>query len=648
VGILAIAAVVAGVAWYLPRLGDDGGGGGAAGPKGPTDDPARLAAEAFADAWHRGALATVPVTPESGDVAGKVAFLTAELTSAPTDLPTKVEVTAVDRPPAGATKETATATASVTWTLDGNRTWTYDTKIPLVREAPVGGGEPAWRVAFTPAVVQPTLADGELLRAVRTPGQRSRIVDAAGAPLAPDKGAVVVGIRKSRATDVAATVRTAAELTGVDAAQVQVRVDAAGPDDFVEVATMARPDYERIRARIQPIPGTVFRELPGASTDLPASFARGLLGTTGAATPEIVQESKGRVQLGELTGLTGLQHDLDAQLAGTPGLDVQAVAATGGAPRRLQSFPGVPGHDVALTIDRRIQLAADAATAVTGKASALVAIRVSTGDIVAVANGPASASGFNRAMLGRYPPGSTFKVATALGLLERGVTPDTRINCPATIVIGKRFKNAGGEVLGNVTFRTDFAHSCNTAFVGQARTLSSKDLVEVAQRLGYRELDLGVPAFGGSVPLAEDLSAEHGADMIGQGKVEASPLAVALVSASVAAGRSVNPRLIFDPAKPAPVLGPELPAGPIESLRSLMREVVVSGTARVMRGVPGGDVHGKTGTAEFGNESPPHTHAWFTGYQGDIAFAVLVQDGGFGGEVAAPVAARFLRTLAGG
>ena len=144
-----------------------------------------------------------------------------------------------------------------------------------------------------------------------------------------------------------------------------------------------------------------------------------------------------------------------------------------------------------------------------------------------------------------------------------------------------------------------------------------------------------------------DSETEHAADMIGQGKVEASPFNVALASASVAAGRSVSPRLIIDPAKPEPVLGEELPAGPIAALRGLMRGVVTNGTGSALAGVPGGEVSGKTGTAEFGTEVPPKSHAWFTGYQGDIAFAVLVEDGGFGGQVAAPLAAQFLTALAG-
>jgi cell division protein FtsI/penicillin-binding protein 2 len=75
-----------------------------------------------------------------------------------------------------------------------------------------------------------------------------------------------------------------------------------------------------------------------------------------------------------------------------------------------------------------------------------------------------------------------------------------------------------------------------------------------------------------------------------------------------------------------------------------MRLVVTSGTG-TKADIGGEPVHGKTGTAEFGTRRPPETHAWFVGFRGDLAFAVLVEGGGFGGEVAAPLAARFLRSL---
>jgi cell division protein FtsI/penicillin-binding protein 2 len=119
------------------------------------------------------------------------------------------------------------------------------------------------------------------------------------------------------------------------------------------------------------------------------------------------------------------------------------------------------------------------------------------------------------------------------------------------------------------------------------------------------------------------------------------------MAATVARGRWVEPRLLTTPATEARDEGPRLPEA--ETLRQLMREVVVAGTGTEALSVPGAPVYAKTGTAEYGNDVPPRTHAWFVGWQGPIAFAVLVAEtrDGFGGSVAAPIAARFLRMLGG-
>jgi cell division protein FtsI/penicillin-binding protein 2 len=79
----------------------------------------------------------------------------------------------------------------------------------------------------------------------------------------------------------------------------------------------------------------------------------------------------------------------------------------------------------------------------------------------------------------------------------------------------------------------------------------------------------------------------------------------------------------------------------------MMRGVVTTGTGTKLKNVPGGKVYGKTGTAEYGDENPPRTHSWFAGFQGDLAFSVLVEDGGFGAAAAAPAAADFLRGVDG-
>jgi cell division protein FtsI/penicillin-binding protein 2 len=489
------------------------------------------------------------------------------------------------------------------------------------------------------------LRAGELLKTSRVAAPRGQIVDATGQSLVGQKGRVTVGIRKSRTPDPAGTARTVAGLVGVEPEALVARVEAAGPDDFVDVVTLERAAYDEIRARIQPLPGTVFRE-EAPITNLPPGYARALLGSTGTASKEVAAASKGRIVEGDVVGLSGLQASQDVVLGGTPGLAVEALGTAAGAqPRVLKDYPAVAGKPVKVTLDQRVQIAADAVMAGAPAPAALVVIRPSTGDVLAVANGPAGASGYDRALIGKYPPGSTFKVATTFGLLGKGLTPETVVNCPPTITVGKVFRNAEGEALGSVPFRDDFAHSCNTAFISQAGTISAQELTDAAGLLGYRTLSLGIPVFGGSVPVSTDPT-EHAADMIGQGKVEGSPFSVALASASVAAGRSVQPRLIIDPAKPLPTPGPALPPAAIDQLRGLMRLVVTEGTGSALAGVPGGEVHGKTGTAEFGNDTPPKTHAWFTGYQGDVAFAVLVEGGGFGGAVAAPLAAQLLTRLA--
>ena len=140
---------------------------------------------------------------------------------------------------------------------------------------------------------------------------------------------------------------------------------------------------------------------------------------------------------------------------------------------------------------------------------------------------------------------------------------------------------------------------------------------------------------GGGAPPAVDAAAAA----IGQGRVEASPLLIASMSAAVASGTWQQPRLVPGEGAAAP-----LPDGVAGQLQELMRAVVTSGTGRAAD-LPGTPVHGKTGTAQYGSGDPPPTHAWFAGYRGDVGFAVLVPGGGFGAEVAAPVAARFLRQL---
>ena len=184
-------------------------------------------------------------------------------------------------------------------------------------------------------------------------------------------------------------------------------------------------------------------------------------------------------------------------------------------------------------------------------------------------------SSYDRALEGTYAPGSTFKVVSTAALLRDGLSVGETVRCPPTIEAGGRqFKNFEGGAAGAVPFSRDFAVSCNTAFVSLAPRLAPDALSRTARDYGLgRKLDLAVPAAGGQVPPGED-AVERAAAMIGQHEILASPLAMASVAATVAAGRWRAPRLLASDPREA---GPALPASERDTLRSLMRLVVTRG-----------------------------------------------------------------------
>ena len=386
-------------------------------------------------------------------------------------------------------------------------------------------------------------------------------------------------------------------------------------------------------------------------------LAGGLVGRVGTAEAD----SDERL-VGDPVGTSGLQAAFDADLGGTASGDV-AVTEGGVVVDVLAHIDGRAPAPVMTSIDPVVQGRAEAQLAALlvdapvdpaappppegqeptkiAPAAAIVAIRPSTGEVLAAASTPTN--GFNRALNGQYPPGSTFKVITSTALLTSGITPDTPTTCPATTDInGRTFSNAEEEQLGDISFRTAFSHSCNTAFIQLASQLEAADLVAAAQRFGFNAPPaLEVPAEQSSFPepggIVDQVSAA-----IGQGRVLATPLQMASVAATIASGTHRPTTLRHVDVAPA---GEPLPAGVAATLQELMRLVVSEGTGTAAA-LPGTPVGGKTGTAEYGTADPPRTHAWFIGFRGDLAVAVVVEDGGFGGRVAAPVAREVLRLVA--
>ena len=294
---------------------------------------------------------------------------------------------------------------------------------------------------------------------------------------------VEVGVVPENLEDDEAAVAEVAELTGADAEAFQASVDAADPGNFVPAITLRQEEFDAIEQELNAIPGTEFgeRELPLAPT---RDFARVLLGTVGPATEEQIAESDGAVDIDDQIGQGGLQAAFEEQLAGTPERSVVIRNAAGEPVETLQTVEGEPGEALETTLDLKVQGAAEKALNAVGDGSAgLVAVEPATGDILAVANRPTDEA-FNRAMAGQYPPGSTFKVITTTALLGAGLDPDETVDCPESINAGGReFVNFEGSAAGAVPFSTDFAQSCNTAFVSLADRLEPDSLRQAARDL---------------------------------------------------------------------------------------------------------------------------------------------------------------------
>ena len=221
--------------------------------------------------------------------------------------------------------------------------------------------------------------------------------------------------------------------------------------------------------------------------------------------------------------------------------------------------------------------------------------------------------------------------------------------CTSSVVVdGKRFENyddypASG--LGNIPLRTAVANSCNTAFISQRGKLGQESVVDAAASLGMGvDHDLGFPAyFGNVVPPAGET--EKAADLIGQGKILASPMVMATVIASIQSGRGSSVPVARDDGdvagRPRALAGPT--AAEAAALQGMLRGVVTSGSGSFLADVPGPPVIAKTGTAEFEKDGRLLTHAWMIAAQGDLAVAVFVDEGSSGSGTAGPLLEQFLR-----
>jgi cell division protein FtsI/penicillin-binding protein 2 len=515
-------------------------------------------------------------------------------------------------------------------------TWTYEGSLAL---RPEGG---RWHVIWSRSVVHPSLEEGDSLVLERRWPERGAILGQRGIILVTDRAVKAIGVVPERVTDREALLAGLETYAGIPRATVLRELERPGvrPDWWVPLGWMQMIHFLPVQSQLESIPGLDLRD-DTARVGPTAPFADHLLGGTGPITAELLATLGEPYRTGDIVGLAGLEAAMETTLAGAPTFEIHRVNRFGRVVETLHTVPGAPGSPVRTTLAVNPQIAAENALADLAHPAALVAIDASSGEIRALAVRPLD--GFNRALLGRYPPGSTLKVVTAYGLLQAGHGPDDIVECPASVIVGGRtFVNPGDMDLGTIALSTALARSCNTTFADlAARLLGAEGITDTAAGFGFgAAYSVTLPTARAEFPHPPE-DADVAAAAIGQGAVLVTPLHQATIAAAVASGAWKPPRLLeSDPGGDHRPLDPES----AEALREMMRLVVTDGTGRAAE-VPGQEVYGKTGSAEWSETEP--THAWFIGFWDGLAFAVVVETGGAGGEAAAPIAAAFVTALAG-
>ncbi|ONI71236.1 penicillin-binding protein [Actinosynnema sp. ALI-1.44] len=484
------------------------------------------------------------------------------------------------------------------WDLGRDRHWTFQGEVEMRPD------NDSWRVHWAPSVLHPKLGVQQTIGVRDIDAVQAPVLDRDGSPLLAPERVVSVLLDPAKAGDVAAVAGAlAAALGKVDQAITQQSimegVAKTPKGQSYTVVSLRDADYQAAKAQIYDLQGVRFV----------------------AGTRLLPVDRNLATQL-----LPVVRKQVESQVTGKAGFRVVTLNAAGGEVEELFVKDPEAGTAVHMTLSRKIQAAAEAAIDPVAQVAAIVAIKPSSGELLAVAQNPAADAQGSVALTGRFPPGSTFKVATATAALQGGtVTADTPSPCPGSITIGPRaIPNNNGFDKGTIPLRSAFAFSCNTTFAKLASDMKPDALSNTARQygIGVDYVIPGVTTVTGSVPPANDL-VERAEDGFGQGKVLASPFGLAVMASTAASGIVPKATLFRDsPTKmdvtPQPIAPPVL-----DAVRVMMREVVTT-IGGPLAQLP--DVRGKTGTAQFGDGT--HSHGWFAGYQGDLAFAVLLTDSG--------------------
>ncbi len=524
------------------------------------------------------------------------------------------------------------------------------------------------------------------------PPRRGWIVDATGAAIATNRPAYAVELTPSLAGDLDAALERIGRIIPLEAAErdrIRAAADAAPPSAAIAIADdIGWEAYAALNLELADMVGvqplkTYVRHYPDGE-----AFGH-MVGYVGPATDKQYRETKDPLYLlpGFRVGKDGVERARDAELRGKAGARRVEVNARGRIVQELDTRPDTPGNATQLTIDRGLQ--AYAAARVGTESCSVVVIDVVTGDIKCLLSMPAFDPNvfsnripsklwkelqtdertplLNKTLQGLYVPGSTFKPVTALAALAQGVPPTDSVSCGGRYRVGSNtwhcHKRSGH---GTVDMRSGIAKSCNVYFYTMARRVGPQAVADMARLLGLEhKFDLPMPVQrAGIIPdpawkserYDEDWGVADTLNMsIGQGYVIVNPLQLAVMTARIATGRIVEPRMLAGapPAEFAPIA---IPPADLEVVRQGMDDVVngPGGTARGSQlKVPGVRMGGKTGTAQVrritagfrGGANVPwkfRDHALFIAFapvdNPRYAISVIVEHGIGGSRAAAPIA----------
>lgn len=560
---------------------------------------------AFADALHRkdssaaakdttDAAASEPAIKSMFDGMGKNATLDVKAT-------------------AGEGDNKSTAKLAYTWSFGPGREFRYDTTAIATKV-----GED-WKIRWAPALLHAKLRQGGTFQFSEDKALLTPVVDRNGQPLLNWQTVGVIALGRDHLDSAAALAPVVARFDDTITADSIAGEFNGNQDDRVTVIKLREADLAQVADELTQIPGVTVTKQGALLTADPNLHSPAISGL-----PEVWQKT------------------IDA----TAGWSVDLVDDQGQPTDELANNGPADTKPVRTTLDPRLQLLAQHAVATDPRPTVLVAIAPSTGAILAAAQNDAANAQGPIAFTGLYPPGSTFKTVTTAAALEKGLaTADTPEPCPGTVTIENRtIPNEDKFDLGTVPLAQAFAHSCNTTMGALADKLPADALPNTAKTLGIG-VDFVVPGITtvtGKVPNA-DTPAQRVENGIGQGTVTVSPFGLAVAEASLAHGSTITPTLL-----PGEQTTASTPSAPVDkptadALRAMMRLTVTEGTATALKDIDG--LGGKTGTAEFGDNT--HSHGWFAGIDGDLAFATLV----VGGDSSAPavaVSGDFLRAALAG